>query len=61
MIIQGSHPWSDTDCTYPGGPDPLRGRIRNHVLGLFSPTVLLVTEGIQESPGTGQVRVPKME
>jgi hypothetical protein len=37
----------------------LRERIRNHALGLFSPSVLLVTEGIQESPGTGQVQVPE--
>ena len=31
------------------------------MLGLFSPPVLLVTEGIQENPGTGQAQVPKME
>ncbi len=37
----------------------MRERIRNHVLGLFSPPVLLVTEGIQESPGTGRVQVPE--
>ena len=37
----------------------MRERIRNHVLGLFSPPVLLVTEDIQESPGTGRVQVPE--